>query len=195
MKQYGTIIVDCPWQYRNKGGNGAAANHYPTMSQAQLLALPVATLAAPDAVLLMWATWTHMEEALALINGWGFTYITGMPWVKLAEPPKTSLYGDFEAKPTYGTGMWVRGCSEPILIARRGKVKPPDCHYLGLLGERLQHSRKPESLHEYGECCPGPRLEMFARRMDRAGWDYWGNEIEGVEIEDRPIAAKGENGF
>lgn len=168
-KRYGVILCDPPWQFRN-GGNGAAKHHYPTMTPAELAQLPVATLARPDAVLLMWTTWSQLNVALGLIDQWGFQYITGMPWVKIQADEEV-------LRPTYGVGQWVRGCSEPILIARRGKVRPPQTHYLGILSERMEHSRKPESLHQYAEGFPGPYLEMFARRpVD--GWDVWGNEVE-----------------
>ena len=53
-----------------------------------------------------------------------------------------------------------------------------DAHCVaGLLAERMQHSRKPDSLHDVAETMPGPRLELFARRA-RPGWTVWGNEVE-----------------
>ena len=51
---------------------GAAENHYPTMSIDELCALPVADLAAPDSTLFMWATFPQLPEALRLIQAWGF---------------------------------------------------------------------------------------------------------------------------
>jgi N6-adenosine-specific RNA methylase IME4 len=72
----------------------------------------------------------------------------------------------------------VRGCSEFVLIGRRGNVSPPAGDVVGLLSENFGHSRKPDSLHEYAELLPGPYLEMFARRP-RAGWDVWGNQVAG----------------
>lgn len=66
---YGVILADPPWSYRNFGGgstsgrrsrvNGAAASH------------PVATWAAPDAVLFMWATWPRLDLAMRIIPAWG----------------------------------------------------------------------------------------------------------------------------
>lgn len=93
------------------------------------------------------------------------------------------LFGDFCAKPTWGLGAWVRGCSEPIFIGKRGNAAPPpDQHFLGLLSKRLQHSRKPNDIYHYAMSFPGPYLELFARsKVD--GWDSWGNEVEcDVEI-------------
>jgi len=60
--RYATIIADPPWSYRNAGCRGAAANQYPTMTLKDICALPVANLAAPDSVLLLWATWPQPER-------------------------------------------------------------------------------------------------------------------------------------
>ena len=38
---------DLPWRYAQKGLQGAAEHHYPTMGIDELCALPVADLAAP----------------------------------------------------------------------------------------------------------------------------------------------------
>ena len=62
---------------------GAAENHYPTMSIDELCALPVAELAAKDSVLFMWATFTQLPEALRLIRAWGFTHKSvAFVWLK-----------------------------------------------------------------------------------------------------------------
>lgn len=176
-KRYGVIIADPPWLYRN-GGNGAADAHYPTMSIDRLCSLPVSQFAAENSVLLLWTTWPQLSDAICkLVPAWGFEYVTGFPWVKVYDPPMCDLFGDFVAFPTWGTGAWVRGCSEPILICRRGNAKAPEVSWLGIISERMMHSRKPESLHEYAETLPGPYLELFARRK-RLGWDAWGDEVQ-----------------
>ena len=179
--RYRTLIADPPWQYRNTGINGAAEKHYPTMSTQELRSLPVSSLADKDATLLLWATWPMLGEALELIRAWGFYYVTGFPWIKLQKAPQPTLFGDVELISSYGPGFWVRGCSEPILIARRGKVSPPLSDYAGLLSERIRHSRKPESLYEYAEELEGPYLELWAREQ-RPGWRALGNEIDGQDI-------------
>ena len=53
---YEIIYADPPWRYSAKKVQGAAENHYPTMSIDELCALPVAELAAKDSALFMWAT-------------------------------------------------------------------------------------------------------------------------------------------
>ena len=175
--KYGVIIADPPWSY-GFGLRGAASHEYPLMTNAELAALPVVDLAAPDSVLLMWATWPKLNEAcLPLMEAWGFRYVTGFPWVKITEIYQT-LWGGVEIKVPYGIGYWARGASELVLIGKRGNAKPPDAGWIGLLSENLYHSRKPDNLHEYAESLPGPYLELFARRP-RAGWDVFGNQVAG----------------
>ena len=181
MREFGVILADPPWAYRN-GGNGAAKNHYPTMSTEAICALEVdgvrvSELAEPDSVLLLWGTWPLLPGVLQVVSAWGFEYVTGFPWIKLAEAPFVDLYGEHViGSPTFGTGFWVRGCSEFVFVARRGKAELPDQCFVGLLSERFPHSRKPENLHQYAEALPGPYLELFARRQ-RSGWVTWGNEV------------------
>ena len=74
IKKYPIIYADPPWRYSAKKVQGAAENHYPTMSIDELCALPVAELAAKDSALFMWATFPQLPEALRLIRAWGFTY-------------------------------------------------------------------------------------------------------------------------
>jgi N6-adenosine-specific RNA methylase IME4 len=90
--------------------------------------------------------------------------------------PSVDLWGLLWIKAQYGVGFWVRGCTEPLLIARRGDVKAPTGGYVGLLSENLRHSRKPENIYHIAEMLPGPYLELFARRP-RKGWNSWGNEF------------------
>ena len=72
----------------------------------------------------------------------------------------------------------MRGCSEYVLVGRRGKVSPPRLKgFLGLLSPNLRHSRKPDSVHEIAEALPGPYLELFGRRP-RKGWTVFGNEVK-----------------
>lgn len=194
MGEYKVILADPPWSYNNSRMSGAAANHYPTMTHAELCALPVEELAADDAVLFMWATWPLLDEAFALVNAWGFSYKTGLPWIKCApehnEDPEQQGFdfvGDFtlpvedqlaRRRPAWGQGFWVKACTEPIFICTRGKAKAPADPMLGLISNRFEHSRKPETIHELARGLEGPRLEMFARRRVD-GFDLWGNQVPG----------------
>ena len=85
MNRYSLIYADPAWSYGNTISNGAAVDHYPTMSLLDMKRLPVWELAADNAVLAMWYTGTHNQEAIELAEAWGFTVRTmkGFTWVKL----------------------------------------------------------------------------------------------------------------
>ena len=60
IKKYSIIYADPPWRYLAKKVQGAAENHYPTMSIEELCALPVVDLAVPDSALFLWATFPQL---------------------------------------------------------------------------------------------------------------------------------------
>jgi N6-adenosine-specific RNA methylase IME4 len=181
FEQYGVIVADPPWPYRITIKQGTTEGQYETMTDEDLRAIPVPQLALPDSVLLLWGTWPKLPEALALMRAWGFDYVTGFPWVK------TTSGNNFD----YGVGYWVRGVSEYVMVGKRGGVSVESLRlkgFMGLLAENgngspelwlggpnLQHSRKPDSVHQIAEALPGPYLELFARRP-RHGWTVFGNE-------------------
>ncbi|MFQ8823554.1 MAG: MT-A70 family methyltransferase [[Ruminococcus] lactaris] len=95
---------------------GAAENHYPTMSIDELCALPVETLAAKDCLLFLWATFPQLPEALRLIRAWGFhVQDRGLCLARNATSKSPSWF--------YGLGYWTRGNAEICLLAKRGKPK------------------------------------------------------------------------
>ncbi len=185
--KYKTIICDYPWKYRNqntKALNGTAEAHYPTMPTKQGCQLPVGDIADPDCILLMWGTWPLLADAMQIIDSWGFKQTTGFPMIKIKEVLVTAA-GDPLIVPTYGTGFWVRGCSEYVLICRRkdkrGRPKNHTKNFVGILSSEAVHSRKPQNLHEFGSALEGPRLELFARRPT-PGWEIWGNQVNSVKL-------------
>jgi N6-adenosine-specific RNA methylase IME4 len=183
------IYADPPWRfatYSDKGKGRSAEAHYDCLTIDEIKALPVAEWAAPDAVLLLWATDPLLPRAMEVIDAWGFTYKTvGFYWVKLNKtvaPRLASRLADdwpLLAERDFFTGMgfWTRANPEPCLLATRGhpKRQAGDVRKL-LISPRREHSRKPDEAHERIErLLPGPYLEMFARHS-RPGWDAWGNQ-------------------
>ena len=115
MGKYQIIYADPPWSYRSGKVQGAAQNHYPTMSDEQLYQLPVSTLAADTSVLFLWCTFPKLPEALNLIKAWGFTFKTvAFVWLKQNKSGK----GFF-----LGLGWWTRSNAEICLLAVKGKPK------------------------------------------------------------------------
>ena len=85
VRKYSSIYADPPWQYQQKGVEGAAERIYPTMALEELCKLPVAQLAEKAAVLFLWTTFPMLPNALQLIQAWGFRYKnTAFLWLKVS---------------------------------------------------------------------------------------------------------------
>lgn len=84
MNRYSLIYADPARSYGNTISNGAAVDHYSTMSLLDMKRLPVWELAADNAVLAMWYTGTH-NRGDGAGRGPGFTVRTMklFTWVKL----------------------------------------------------------------------------------------------------------------
>ena len=182
--KFNIILLDPPWKYQNWTDNahGAAISHYKTMSQSELLSIPVRKWANKDCLMFMWATWPKLNEAIELIEKWFFVYITGIPWIKVV--PSS---GEIRT----GIGFWFQSVSELLLISKfyttdvnniRFQKLPTD---LGLLsGEHRQfyskinkHSQKPMEIYDWIEYqFNGPYLELFATQK-RDGWTSWGKSL------------------
>lgn len=178
---YGAILADPPWRFQHWSGKGtarAADNHYNTVTNEELAALPIGDLAAPDCVLFLWVVWPKLEEIIPMIRGWGFTYKTcAFDWIK-AHVGQIEMFRD-DGDAQVGMGYWTRANSEPCLLATRGKPKRLNADVRqGIIAPRREHSRKPDGVHERIErLVAGPYLELFARQR-RPGWDCWGNETD-----------------
>jgi N6-adenosine-specific RNA methylase IME4 len=176
-RRYSVIYADPPWSFEvwsDEGKDRSAENHYPTMTQSEIEAMPVAKLAADHCALFCWAVMHQLPEALAAIRAWGFEFKTcAFVWIKLTKD---------EENFATGMGYWTRANAEVCLLATRGS--PPrlnaDVHQV-IQSVRGEHSRKPdEAAARIMRLVPGPYIELFARRA-REGWDIWGNAI--VEAE------------
>jgi N6-adenosine-specific RNA methylase IME4 len=171
-RQYTIIYADPPWRYKNTKHLSGTETRYKTMSHTELAAMPVAGLAAPDAVLVMWTTFHMIDAAASLFNAWGFELLTVLfVWVKV----------DRSGAPVYSQGAFTRPCSEFALLGTRGKSLQIR-QRTELLGSILRsrprgHSRKPAVVADaivriFGDF---PRIELFARRSP-PDWDVWGDQ-------------------
>lgn len=181
--KYRTVVADPPWRVMGgslRGGIGEGFKFdgpittrpvpYPTMSVAEIAALPVAGLTADDAALYLWTINAYIEDAYDIARAWGFKPSTFLTWCKA--PMGGGLGGAFGIS------------SEYILYARRGS--PPERRVTGTwfawkrrYDERGKpmHSSKPEAFYDLVEqVSDGPYLEMFSRNHHRLGWDVFGNE-------------------
>ncbi len=170
-KKYTVIYADPPWSYRAGNVQGSAQNHYNTMPDEELYALPINELAEKDSVLFLWATFPKLEEAFQLIKSWGFCYKTvAFVWVKQNKTGKGLFFG---------LGWWTRSNVEICLLATKGKPKRKSAKVSQLVITPIeQHSKKPDIVRDKILELVGdvPRLELFARQKTE-GWDVWGNEV------------------
>jgi N6-adenosine-specific RNA methylase IME4 len=167
---YGVIYADPPWTfatYSDKGKGRSAEAHYDCMPLEAIKTLPVGAWAAKNAVLYLWATVPHQQNALVILDAWGFTYKSSLVWVKERQ----------------GTGYWSRNRHEYLLIGARGSGICPRFRGIVLAdsvinGQQRKHSCKPDRAVEIIESYhPSvPKLEMFARET-RPGFDAWGDQI------------------
>lgn len=75
-RKYQVIYADPPWAYSICHTSLQGVAPYPSMTLDALKALPVGDVAAPDSLLLLWATNPLLPAALELIEAWGFKYLT-----------------------------------------------------------------------------------------------------------------------
>lgn len=171
--KYRTIVADPPWHYERMGGDYAWRKGkpsgerltlaYPTMTVAEIAALPVSGLADQHAHLYLWTTQRYLRDAYTVAESWGFSVSCVLVWCK---------------RPTgFNVGGAFMSTVEFALFCRRGTL-PAKMRARSQWFEwpRGAHSAKPEAFIDLVEqVSPGPYVELFARRH-RLGWDVWGNE-------------------
>lgn len=168
---YGALLVDPPWHFANYSEVGETKNpsaHYQCMSLADIAALPVGHLAAPDCAMFMWGTAPMLPEAVELLRAWGFTFKSAAAWAKQSSTGKAWHFG---------TGYVFRSAAEFILVGTIGKPKVQSRSIRNLIVAPVrEHSRKPDDQYTMVESLyGGPYAEIFSR-TSREGWDCWGNE-------------------
>jgi len=135
------------------------------MSLSELKALDIKNISADDSVLFLWATCPLLEDALELCKAWGFSYKANFVWDKVK----------------HNMGHYNSVRHELLLICTRGSGTPEVSKLFDSVQviERQEHSRKPEEFRTIIDTLypSGPRVELFCRGDQPAGWKAWGNEI------------------
>jgi N6-adenosine-specific RNA methylase IME4 len=200
MMGYQALLLDPPWRYVMRTKNGYEKSpeaHYPTMTDEEILNLPVGALASDDCLMVLWCIWPKIDLAVRCVDHWGFKLITGGAWFKRTE----------SGKPRMGPGYTMRSVCEPFLIARLGKPQVRLTDLRNALGDNIktaipieelasislqgiarEHSRKPPEMRTLVErMTPNARrAELFAREP-WAGNEVWGNQT--TLFSDQPQAA------
>lgn len=173
-KRYRTIVADPPWRYDSKLVGLRGATNYPTMTQEELLNLPVGLWTMTKAHLYLWTTDAFMVQAHQIATAWGFEVKNIIPWFK----------GKDEDSVRMSVGFYFRHCCEYILFGVRGSlsVKRHDQPNV-LFAPRGAHSEKPAAFYDMVErMSHGPYLDVFARKQ-RFHWDTWGDEAFNFETD------------
>ena len=174
------IVADPPWHVKAGPRSLHDKNErsrplvYPTMTLAEIEAMPITGVAAKDAHLYLWTINRYVEQAYEVARAWGFRPATLLTWAK--------------APMGMGLGGTFCNAAEFCLFARRGTLKA-QCRVdrTWWNWKRGRHSAKPEAFQDMVEAVsPGPRLELFARRA-RPGWVTLGNEADGLDMKDSLI--------
>ena len=144
---------------------------YPTLTDEEIINLPVKNITADDAILFIWCIDSRIPILKDVMNNWGFTFKTvGFVWNKTA-------------KTTNGVnatiGKYTRKSCEFCFIGTKGKSLAK-LHYQNQYypEPKRKHSQKPDKIRDMivTMCGDLPRIELFARERTE-GWDCWGNEV------------------
>lgn len=175
------IYADPPWWFaKRKGGRVKdVRDHYEVAKVGTMKTwAPHFDALSGDGpcALLMWATKSHLANAIELMEAWGFRFATVfLTWVKRTKSGRLFK----------GPGAYLGSNAEFLLLGqRKGRqaVVParalvaPDV----LMTGRLPHSAKPPEVRDliakaFGEL---PRVEVFARQRV-PGWHAIGLEVGG----------------
>ncbi len=185
------MLADPPWRFSNRTGKVAPEHRrldrYSTMSLDSIQALDVESVLAPNAHLYLWVPNALLPDGLAVMQAWGFRYVSNIVWAKRRKD------GGPDGR---GVGFYFRNVTELLLFGVHGSMRTlaPGRSQVNMIETRKrEHSRKPDEQYELIEACsPGAYLELFAR-YPRAGWTSWGDE-SAQGIVPRGTAHKGYGG-
>jgi N6-adenosine-specific RNA methylase IME4 len=167
---FATLVADPPWRFGDSlpGRGRGASKHYECMGVEDIAAFPLPEMQR-DAYLLLWRVAAMPDEALWVCRAWGFAPKSEIVWLKRTRTGKVH----------FGMGHHVRAAHESCVVAVRGKPKPLSRSVRSVFEAPVgRHSEKPDAFYRLvEELCPGPRVELFARRR-RPGWACLGNELE-----------------
>ena len=164
--KYNVILADPPWLYDFAPTESRSPeNHYPLMTAEELYNLYIP--AENDSILFLWSPASKLQEALHVMNAWGFIYKTSAVW----------------DKEIIGMGYYFRNKHELILIGIKGEFKPPlpqDRPPSIYQEKRTEYTKKPDSYYDMIEKMypDGKYLELFARQQYNDKWTAWGNQVD-----------------
>lgn len=173
-KKYNIIYADPPWEFGSKEYSGRKCKRfiakvngkYKVQNLEWIKNLPVKNISKTNCALFLWTTDAHLQNALEVIDLWGFKYITiAFIWDK-----KRS-----------NTAPWIMKNYEICIMGTKGRML--QYKKINNIQQKIEcrekiHSRKPDIARQNIEKLFGDisRIELFARQR-YAGWDAWGDEM------------------
>ena len=172
-KKYQIIYADPPWKYRENDKKRLLFEHeshgeifgnehfYNTMNTNEIMEMNIPS--DKNCWLFLWATATKLNDAINVLEAWGFDYWTCAIW----------------DKEHLGLGWFFRIQHEILLIGKKGKPITPKNKVRSIFKEkRTTFSKKPKCIRKWiEESFPKEtKIELFARERYE-GWDGWGNEL------------------
>lgn len=172
---YRVGVIDLPWVYEHSDEDPShrAALPYLTMSVAEMCALDIGSLMHKDGIIFMWVT------NFVLVQGIHTTILRSPSWGGFE--PKTLITWP---KDQWSRGDWLRGQTEHVIMAVRGKPVVESASLSTLLKgpfhlvRKNAHSAKPKEFYDFVESlCPAPRYaDLFSRYRHNDKWDCHGDE-------------------
>lgn len=177
QNQYDLIVADPPWK-QAKGGKKSVRPissgielDYPVCSLEEIkehLSQATSLTSGESSILFLWTIDKYLFEAQKIAEELGYKLHARMIWDKVTGIPAafTVRYGH-----EYLLYMY-KGKLTPVAIEERGKIHT-------VFREQVKrHSQKPEiSFEIINRLYPSSRkLELYAR-IERDGYDCWGNEV------------------
>lgn len=170
---FALIYADPPWTFETHTPeltHRMPDDHYPVMSDEEIInakfhGQSIGELAQDDCALFMWCTSSNLVRALAVMDGWGFEYLTQAVWDKRQ----------------IGLGLIFRNQHEVLLYGARGKPPKPINLVSSVFSvKRGRHSAKPKEVRAalermYPKFGAENRIEMFCRGQV-SGWTCVGHE-------------------
>ena len=174
-RTYSIIYIDPPWRYRvhfdDNNGSRNSNHHYKTMTDQDIIKLPIQKIAAENCALFLWVTNPQLLLLGDIFRTWGFEFKTSaFTWVK-EYPNSHKLF--------CGLGHYTRNGCESIFLGMKGRL-PVKSHSVKqvVVAPYTRHSEKPAVFRDlivqlFGDL---PRIELFAR-TGAPGWDSMGDQL------------------
>lgn len=152
---FGTLLADPPWRFSNRTGKVAPEHRrlsrYDTMTTTEIAALPVSDVMARQSHCYLWVPNALINDGLAVMSAWGFTYKAMIVWAKRRKD------GGPDGR---GVGFYFRNVTEPLLFGVRGQMRTlaPGRRQVNMIESRKrEHSRKPDEQYKVIESCSSGR--------------------------------------